>query len=135
MTSAENALGIDAQPLTAASPFAHISRSLFARTSDSSSRFGDDRPAGLAERAGALAAFHGPRIVRGPVAHAAHDALRDGAETEQRERDVKVPVLDRPPPGLFRVGGDVFGLGRDAHRGKVEALDPAERLARTHVVG
>jgi hypothetical protein len=36
ITSAENALGMASHPLTAASPFAQISRSLFARTPGSS---------------------------------------------------------------------------------------------------
>src|SRR5258705_4128279 len=49
ITSAENALGIDSQPFTTASPFFQISLSLFARTGDSSrpARFPSQRHRGL----------------------------------------------------------------------------------------
>src|SRR5512144_3114014 len=106
ITSAENALGIDAHPLTTASPFAQMSRSLFALTSHSWMGLLDDGPAGLTERARALPALDGARIVRGAVADAAHDALCDRAEPEQRERDVEVPVLDRPAAQLLAVRVD-----------------------------
>src|SRR6185503_13370599 len=49
ITSAENALGMDSQPFTTASPFAQISFSLLARTSDSShARARSFRPGGIA---------------------------------------------------------------------------------------
>src|SRR5205085_1940645 len=133
MTSVENALGIDAQPLTAASPFAQISRNLFARTLGSFRLF-HDTPAGFAERTRALAALDRARVARGAVAHATHEALRDRAETEERERDVEVPVLDRSAAGLPAIRLDVLRLRRNAHGAEVEAVDAAERFARAHVV-
>src|SRR4051812_23869492 len=107
MSSAVNAVGIDAQPLTTASPLAQISRSMFARTSHPSltfDRHGRSRlrstifapaPARFAQWPRPLAALDRARIVRRAVTHAAHDALRDRAQPEQRERDVEVPVVDR----------------------------------------
>src|SRR6185436_3298604 len=63
ITSAENALGMDSQPFTTASPFFQISLSLFARTGDSS------RPARFPGRRHRGLYASGPAPLRDPPHH------------------------------------------------------------------
>src|SRR5690348_14836323 len=55
---------------------------------------------------------------------AAVDALADGGEAEDRKRHVEIPVRDAAAPGAAAISFEIFFLGRNSTRRKV---DPRER--------
>src|SRR6185436_1527210 len=70
----------------------------------------DHGPGGVGEGSGALAAQAGVGVVGGAGHHAAHDALGDRGQAEQREGDVEVPVGDLAAADTTAIGVDVVLL-------------------------
>src|SRR5215470_1495399 len=83
----------------------------------------DQAPRQLGPLASRLAHLYGFGIGRVALQPAAIDALGDRGQSEQREGEIVVPVLDRLAAGAPAVGGDIALFRRQAdhrevHRGE-----------------